>query len=70
MNSPGALTFGERRALLTTIRRGERALSIDRLRDLSIAYLQPQMPAVTLLEWNQSPIRIFALICVAQPSIK
>ena len=36
-NSSGALTFGERRALLTTIRRGERALSIDRLGDLSIA---------------------------------
>jgi hypothetical protein len=33
---PGALTFGERRALLTTIRRGERALSIDQLGDLSI----------------------------------
>jgi hypothetical protein len=35
-NSPGAPTFG-RRGLLTTIRRGERALSIDQLGDLSIA---------------------------------
>ncbi len=24
------------------------------------------MPAMTLLEWSQSPIRIFTLICVAQ----
>lgn len=36
-NSPGALTFGGRRALLALIRRGERALSIDPLGDLSIA---------------------------------
>jgi hypothetical protein len=36
-NSPGALTFGERRALLMLIRRGERALSIDPLGDFSIA---------------------------------
>jgi hypothetical protein len=36
-NSPGALTFGERRALLTTTRCNERALSIDQLGDLSVA---------------------------------
>ena len=46
----GALTFGGRRGLLTTIRRGERALSIDQLGDLSIAYRRPQMPAMTLFE--------------------
>jgi hypothetical protein len=64
-NSPGALTFG-RRGLLTTIRRGEWALSIDQLGDLSMHHRRPQMPAMTLLEWSQSPIRIFALIFVAQ----
>jgi|SRR6266513_4508893 len=37
-------------------------LSIDQLADLSIAYRRPQMPAMTLLEWSQSPIRIFTLI--------
>jgi hypothetical protein len=36
-NSPGALTFGGRRALLTTTRCNEWALSIDPLGDLSIA---------------------------------
>jgi hypothetical protein len=66
-NSPGALTFGERRALLTAIRRGERALSIDQLGDLSIAYRRPQMPAMTLLERSKSPIRIFEPISGAVP---
>ena len=64
-NSPGALTFGGRRALLTTTRCNEWALSIDQLGDLSIAYRRPQMPPLTLLEWSQPPIRIFTLICVA-----
>ena len=34
-NSPGALAFEGMRALLTTIRRGERDLSIDEFDDLS-----------------------------------
>ena len=42
------------------------ALSIDPLGDLSIVYRRPQMPAMTLLEWRQSPIQIFTLIYVAQ----
>jgi hypothetical protein len=29
-------------------------------------FVGPQMPAMTLLEWSQSPIRNFTLICVAQ----
>jgi hypothetical protein len=63
-NSPGAPTFG-RRGLLTTIRRGERALSIDQLGDLSIAS-SAAANACHDFVGSQSPIRIFTLICVAQ----
>jgi hypothetical protein len=38
-NSPGALTFRGTRGLLTPIRRGERALSIDQFGDLSIDHI-------------------------------
>ena len=47
-------------------RRGEWALSIDQLGDLSIASSAAANAAMTLLEWSQSPIRNFTLICVAQ----
>jgi hypothetical protein len=55
------------RGLLTTTRGDERALSIDQFGDLSIYHRRPQLPATSLLEWSQSPIRILTLICGAVP---
>ena len=66
-NSPGALTFGGRRALLTTTRCDERALSIDPLGDLSIASSAAANACHDFVRMKPVTIRVFALISGAVP---